>query len=331
MTKVNVPTPKKMKAMLEDFAQSQPKAFARTLSQVTGQAIENGRYMPSITTESNGSRFSMDPFSYMLKERVVFYTGGVDEQTAELAMVQLHFLEVENNTRDIALYVDSPGGEVYRGNAVIDTMNFILPDVSTIVCGMAMSMGAMTLVNGASGKRYSTLNSRIMIHQPLSGSNGQLTDNAISTKEGNNLKIALLSNIAKKSGVSFAECVLACERDNYMSPREALEFGEYGIIDGIIVDRSVELDTDDKRIIKTNVAKRGDAILDEYYPDLTAEKEILELLLNKQEGAIELAELAKSEKNSREKRIAKAKKDADANAKADAEIAKKESENPDSK
>jgi ATP-dependent Clp protease protease subunit len=311
MSKVNVPTSSKMKVMLEDFAQANPKQFSKILSQVTGKPIKNGRYMPSIVTESNGSRFSMDPFSYMLNERVVFYTGAVDEQTSELAKVQLLYLEAVDKVKDISLYIDSPGGEVYRGNGMIDTMHFILPDVNAIVCGMAISMGAMTLVNGTPGKRFSTLNSRIMIHQPLSGGQGQMTENAISTKEGNDLKIALLRDIAKKAGVSFAECVLACERDNYMSPREALEFGEFGLIDGIIVDRRAE---EEGGVAKPIIAKRDDAILDEYYPDLKRERKILKLLLQKENGLMTLGKKAESEKKKRNKRIAEEKAKAEAEA-----------------
>lgn len=328
--KTNIPTPSKMKEKLEDFAQQNPQQFIK-IAQQMGMPVTGGRYMPSIIQDDGNSRFSMDPFSYMLKQRSVFYTGSVDEQTAELAKVQLLYLEAQNPSQDIYLYIDSPGGDVHRGNGLIDTMNFILPDVTTIVCGMAMSMGAMTLVNGAPGKRYATLNSRIMIHQPLSGAQGQATSNAISAKETNDLKIILLRNIAQKAGVSFAECVLDCERDNFMSPREALEFGEFGLIDGIIVDRRIKDPEAETKDVELVIARRGDPILDELYPDDSDDQAIVDLLLQKGNGTIELAKIAENERVKREKRMAQeAKAKAEAEAKAREEAQKQDdSDNPD--
>ncbi len=311
-SKINVPTPSGMTAKLEDFQRQDPVGF-RNMFGVKGQSL-NALHWPNITTTEGNARISEDPLSRMLKERRLFYTGAVNEHTAEIMKVLLMYLEEDNNTKDIQMYIDSPGGEVYRGYGVIDVMNYIQCDVSTIVCGMAMSMGAATLAAGAPGKRYATRNGRVMIHQPLSGTQGQATDQQISVRETLNLKLSLLRDMGIASGVSFAEIVKACERDNFMNPREALEFGDKGLIDAIIVSR----DDEGSPII----ARRGDAVLDEVYPDLSAEIALLESL-STEEGRDAMTEKAKADKKARlearAKREAEAKAQAEAEAKAKAE------------
>ncbi len=321
-SKINVPTPSGMKAKLEDFQRQDSVGF-RNMFGVKGQGL-NALHWPNITTTEGSARISEDPLSHMLKERRLFYTGGVNEHTAEIMKVLLMYLEKEGAGQDIHMYIDSPGGEVYRGYGVIDVMNYIQCDVSTIVCGMAMSMGAATLAAGAPGKRYATRNGRVMIHQPLSGTQGQATDQQISVRETLDLKASLLRDIAMASGVSFAEIVKACERDNYMNPREALEFGDKGLIDGIIVSR----DDEGSPII----ARRGDAILDEVYPDLSEEMALLESLTNANGmGAMyvqaEADEKARLEARAKREAEAKVKAEAEAKAKAEAEAkAKAEAE-----
>ncbi len=180
--------------------------------------------------ESTGRR-AFDIYSRMLKERVVFLVGPVDDHMANLIVAQLLFLESENPDKDIHLYINSPGGAVTAGLAVYDTMQFIKPDVSTVVVGQAASMGALILAGGAKEKRYALAHSRIMIHQPWGGFQGQATDIDIHAKEILNIRERLNKILASHTGQDLATISDDTERDNFMGGEEAVE---YGLIDSII-------------------------------------------------------------------------------------------------
>ena len=170
-----------------------------------------------------------------MRDRIVFLSGEVNDESANLVIAQLLFLESENPDKDISLYINSPGGSVYAGLGIYDTMQFIKPDVQTICVGMAASMGAFLLAAGAKGKRYSLPNSRIMIHQPSGGSRGMASDIEIQAQEILKLKGLLNGVLAERTGRTLAELTRDTDRDNYMNPQEALE---YGIIDKILTHRA---------------------------------------------------------------------------------------------
>jgi ATP-dependent Clp protease protease subunit len=170
----------------------------------------------------------------LLKERVVFLVGPVDDHVANLIVAQLLYLESENPEKDISLYINSPGGSVSAGLAIYDTMQFIKPDVSTMCVGQAASMGALLLTAGAKGKRYCLPHSRVMIHQPLGGYQGQATDIEIHTREILKVRSQLNEILALHSGQSVETIAEDTERDNFMSPQEAKE---YGLIDELIDTR----------------------------------------------------------------------------------------------
>jgi len=182
---------------------------------------------------SRGER-AYDIYSRLLKERVVFLVGPVDDHTANVIVAQLLYLESENPDKDINLYINSPGGSVSAGLAIYDTMQFIKPDVSTMCIGQAASMGAMLLAAGAKGKRYCLPHSRVMIHQPLGGYQGQATDIEIHTREILKIRSQLNDLLAHHSGQSVETIAKDTERDNFMSPEEAKE---YGLIDELIDTR----------------------------------------------------------------------------------------------
>lgn len=261
------------------------------------------RGMPSIVKTEGNSRYSMDPFSSMLQARTVFYTGGVDEVTSELARVQLLYLAQENPEKDIYLYVDSEGGQVYRGEALIDVMHYIPCDVVTVATGMAMSMGAQTLINGTPGKRYSLPNSRIMIHQPLGGKQGQASDIELGANEINALKAKLTLDVSKLSGVSFEEALIEMDRDNFLSPREALEFGDKGIIDGILVNQTVVHPSSENGKVKTEttIIRRGDERLDEYCPRVDSYIDMVKKFASDNDFKNEVFSKAKAAKEKRQK------------------------------
>ena len=191
-------------------------------------------YIPMVVEQSGRGERSYDIYSRLLKERVVFMVGPVNDQTANLVVAQLLFLESENPNKDISLYINSPGGGVYAGLAIYDTMQFIKPDVSTMCTGLAASMGAFLLNAGAEGKRYSLPNSRIMIHQPLGGAQGQATDIDIQAREILSLRDRLNGLLAKHSGQSIDVIREHTERDLYMDPEQAKEFG---IVDQVLSKR----------------------------------------------------------------------------------------------
>jgi len=186
-----------------------------------------------IETSGRGER-AYDIYSRLLKERVVFLVGEVNDHTANLVIAQMLFLESENPDKDISLYINSPGGSVSSGLAIFDTMNFIKPDVSTLCMGLAASMGAFLLSAGAKGKRFALPNSRIMIHQPLGGARGQASDIEIQAREILYLREQLNKILAERTGQTIETIAKDTDRDNFMSANQAQE---YGLIDKVITSR----------------------------------------------------------------------------------------------
>ena len=187
--------------------------------------------VPTVIEESNRGERAYDIYSRLLKERVVFLGEDVNPATANIVIAQHLHLAYEDPKKDIKLYINSPGGSVYDGLAIFDTMNYIEPDVQTIGIGLQASMGAMLLSSGAKGKRFALPNSRIMIHQPSSGTEGKITDQEIALREGVYLKKLLIEMMAKNTGKSAAQNEKDMDRDNWMSAEEAKK---YGLIDEVI-------------------------------------------------------------------------------------------------
>lgn len=192
-------------------------------------------YIPMVIEQSGRGERSFDIYSRLLKERVVFLVGPVNDMSANLVVAQLLFLEAENPDKDISLYINSPGGSVTAGMSIYDTMQFIKPDVSTLCIGQAASMGAFLLAAGAKGKRYSLPNSRIMIHQPSGGFQGQSSDIEIHAKEILYLRGKLNDILAHHTGRTSAEIDRDTERDNFMSAEQSVE---YGMIDKVLGSRT---------------------------------------------------------------------------------------------
>ena len=190
--------------------------------------------VPMVIEQSGRGERAYDIYSRLLKERVVFLVGPVNDQMANLVVAQLLFLESENPEKDISLYINSPGGSVSAGMAIFDTMNFIKPDVSTLCTGMAASMGAFLLTAGAKGKRYSLPNSKIMIHQPLGGAQGQATEIEIAAREILKTREQLNKILAENTGQPLSRIENDTERDYYLSADEAKE---YGLVDQVIAKR----------------------------------------------------------------------------------------------
>jgi len=190
--------------------------------------------VPMVIEQSGRGERAYDIYSRLLRDRVVFMVGPVNDQTANLVVAQLLFLESENPDKDISLYINSPGGSVYSGMAIYDTMQFVKPDVSTICVGMAASMGAFLLSAGAKGKRYALPNSRIMIHQPSSGAQGQASDIAIAAREILDVRTRLNRILSDRTGQPIERIEKDTDRDNFMSAEDAVS---YGIIDRIFVKR----------------------------------------------------------------------------------------------
>ena len=192
-------------------------------------------YIPMVIEQSGRGERAYDIYSRLLKERVIFLVGPVNDQSANLVVAQLLFLESENPDKDVALYINSPGGSVYAGMAIYDTMRFIKPDVSTLCTGLAASMGAFLLAAGARGKRFSLPNSRIMIHQPSGGAQGQASDIQIQAREILDLRERLNTILAENTGQSVERIAIDTERDNFMSAADAVS---YGLIDKVLVSRA---------------------------------------------------------------------------------------------
>ena len=187
-----------------------------------------------VRREPQGER-SFDIYSRLLDERVIFLGSAIDDEVANLVVAQLLHLEAEDPDKDIQMYVNSPGGGVYAGMAIYDTMRFIKPDVATTCCGIAMSMGSLILAGGAAGKRSALPNSRILIHQPTGGFQGQSTDIAIHAKEALALRARMEEIYAEHTGKPVDEISDALERDRFFTPAEAREFG---LIDAVCVTRN---------------------------------------------------------------------------------------------
>ncbi|HEX4599031.1 MAG TPA: ATP-dependent Clp endopeptidase proteolytic subunit ClpP [Burkholderiaceae bacterium] len=190
--------------------------------------------VPIVIEQSGRGERAYDIYSRLLRDRVVFIVGPINEMTANLVVAQLLFLESENPDKEIALYINSPGGSVYAGMAIYDTMQFIKPDVSTICVGMAASMGAFLLAGGSKGKRYALPNSRILIHQPSGGSQGQASDIEIQAREILYLRERINRILSDRTGQPMERIARDTDRDNFMSASDAVS---YGLIDKIFVKR----------------------------------------------------------------------------------------------
>ena len=200
-------------------------------AQITNQLV------PMVVEQTPRGERAYDIYSRLLKERVIFLTGPIEDYGANLVVAQMLFLEAENPDKDIHLYINSPGGSVTSGMSIYDTMQFIKPDVSTLCIGQAASMGAVLLAGGAKGKRQALPNSRVMIHQVLGGFQGQASDIEIHTKEILSIKSKLNEILAKHSGQKVDKVAKDSDRDNFMSPDEAVK---YGLIDNVVDSRSKE-------------------------------------------------------------------------------------------
>lgn len=190
--------------------------------------------VPMVVEQTAKGERSYDIYSRLLKERIIFLTGQVEDNMANLILAQMLFLESENPEKDIYLYINSPGGSVTAGMAIYDTMNFIKPDVSTICVGQAASMGAFLLSGGAKGKRFCLPNSRVMIHQPLGGFQGQASDFEIHAREILSIKDKLNRLMAEHTGQPLDVVSRDTDRDNFMSASEAVE---YGLVDSVFSSR----------------------------------------------------------------------------------------------
>ena len=199
--------------------------------------IQNNHLVPTVIEQSGRGERAFDIYSRLLKERIIFLVGPVDDHTANLVVAQLLFLESENPDKDIYFYINSPGGSVTAGMSIYDTMKFIKPDVQTLCLGQAASMGAFLLSAGTKGKRFALPNSRIMIHQPLisGGLGGQASDIEIHARELLKLKEKLNKILAEHTGKSIEEVARDTDRDNFMSAQEAMA---YGLIDKVITSRN---------------------------------------------------------------------------------------------
>ena len=194
-----------------------------------------GYLVPTVLEQTSRGERSYDIYSRLLKERIIFLSGEVTDDSASLIVAQLLFLESEDPSKDIQFYIDSPGGSVSAGLAIFDTMNYIKCDVATTCIGMAASMGAFLLAAGEKGKRYALPNAEVMIHQPLGGARGQATEIQIAAEHILKTRERLNRILAERTGKSVEEIAAATERDNFLSAQEALEFG---LIDSIPTKRA---------------------------------------------------------------------------------------------
>ena len=192
----------------------------------------NDALVPMVVEQTNRGERSYDIFSRLLNDRIIFLSDEVNDTTASLIVAQLLYLEAQDPDKDIQFYINSPGGSVTAGMAIYDTMQYIKCDVATICVGMAASMGAFLLAAGTKGKRMALPNAEIMIHQPSAGTQGQITDMAIHMKRLETIKARMNQILAQNTGKSIEEVTAACERDNFMTSQEALDFG--------IIDRVIE-------------------------------------------------------------------------------------------
>ena len=210
--------------------------------------------VPMVVETTNRGERAYDIYSRLLKERIIFLTGGVDDGVASLICAQLLYLESENPTKDIAFYINSPGGIVTAGLAIYDTMRYIRPDVSTVCIGQAASMGSLLLCSGANGKRYSLPNARIMMHQPSGGTQGQATDIEIQAREILSLRKRLNQIYVEHTGQSMEVIEETVERDRFMSPHDALKFG---LVDEVVSSRPSKDDDDNGNDDNGDTKKNG--------------------------------------------------------------------------
>ncbi|MBC8949171.1 MULTISPECIES: ATP-dependent Clp endopeptidase proteolytic subunit ClpP [Xenorhabdus] len=199
------------------------------------QYAPNMSLVPMVVEQTARGERAFDIFSRLLKDRIIFLTGPVEDHMANLIVAQMLFLEAENPEKDIHLYINSPGGVITAGMSIYDTMQFIKPDVSTICMGQACSMGAFLLTAGAEGKRFCLPNSRVMIHQPLGGFQGQATDIEIHAQEILKVKARMNELMAQHTGQPLEKIVKDTERDRFLSAEESVE---YGLVDSIFTQRS---------------------------------------------------------------------------------------------
>ena len=209
--------------------------MVKTTDSISKFSANNLGYIPMVVEQSGRGERAYDIYSRLLKERVIFLVGPIDDIMANVVVAQLLFLEAENPDKDISLYINSPGGSVTAGMAIYDTMQFIKPDVSTLCIGQAASMGALLLTAGAKSKRFCLANSRVMIHQPLGGFQGQASDIEIHAKEILYLKSKLNDILAHHTKQSVKKIAEDTDRDNFMSSDDAVA---YGIVDKVINSRS---------------------------------------------------------------------------------------------
>ena len=193
--------------------------------------------IPMVVEQTSRGERAFDIYSRLLKERIIFVVGPIDDAVASVVCAQLLFLEADNPTKDISMYINSPGGIVTSGLAMYDTMEYIRPEISTVCIGQAASMGSLLLTAGAKGKRYSLPNSKIMIHQPSGGFQGQATDIEIHAKEILSTRARLNEIYVKHTGQKLDKIEKAMERDNFMTPEEALSFG---LIDEVVEKRPAD-------------------------------------------------------------------------------------------
>lgn len=195
---------------------------------------EKNALVPYIVEQTSRGERSYDIYSRLLEDRIIFLSGEIDDATANTVVAQLIYLEAKDPSKDISLYINSPGGSVSAGLAIYDTMNYVKCDVSTICIGMAASMGAFLLSSGAKGKRYALPNSEIMIHQPLGGAQGQASDIKIAAEHILRTREKLNQILAQNSGKSISQIETDTDRDNFLSAQQALE---YGLIDKVFIKR----------------------------------------------------------------------------------------------
>ncbi len=196
--------------------------------------VQMNNVIPNVIEQTGNGERGYDLFSRLLKDRIIFIDGEINDMTADLAIAQILFLESQNPDKDISIYINSPGGSVTAGLAIYDTMQYVKCDVQTICMGQAASMGAILLAGGTKGKRYALPSSRVMIHQPWGGAQGQTTDVLIQTKEIIRLKKLTIDYFAEQTGKSTETVAKDMERDYFMSAQEALD---YGIVDHIMPRR----------------------------------------------------------------------------------------------
>ncbi len=216
--------------------------YSQQLAQMMATQAAGG-LVPMVVEQTARGERAFDIYSRLLKERVIFLVGQVEDYMANLVVAQLLFLESENPDKDIHLYINSPGGSVTAGMSIYDTMQFIKPDVSTMCIGQAASMGAVLLTAGAKGKRYCLPNSRVMIHQPLGGFSGQASDFEIHAKEILSIREKLNKILSHHSGQSLKKIQADTDRDNFLSATDAVT---YGLIDSVLTDRNAAPTKTDK-------------------------------------------------------------------------------------